>query len=221
MVESSEPLDPHRLTLRGGALCLDFVNTVDPRTGVNDVDYLGSYDALVAWGEHAGAVTEEAGRRLRRRARGDAQAAAAVLSAGLEFREALYRTFAQLAEERHPAAADLACVSRAVSAALARVQLVPDEDGHGALRYRLDWHPADDELDRVLWPVARSAADLLASPELSRVRVCAGDDCGWAFLDVSKNRSRRWCTMDVCGNRAKARRHYARTRRRAARARRR
>ena len=66
--------------------------------------------------------------------------------------------------------------------------------------------------DRMLWPVTRSAAELLVSGELSRVRTCANDTCGWLFMDTSKNRSRRWCDMNDCGNRAKARRHYARKR---------
>jgi len=64
----------------------------------------------------------------------------------------------------------------------------------------------------VLWPVAHDAAELLASDQLPRLRECAADDCCWLFLDESKNRSRVWCDMRVCGNRAKARRHYARTR---------
>ena len=67
-------------------------------------------------------------------------------------------------------------------------------------------------LDQVLWPVAQSAAELLVQGSLERIRECPGQGtCGWLFLDLSKNASRRWCDMRVCGNRAKARRHYART----------
>jgi predicted RNA-binding Zn ribbon-like protein len=75
-----------------------------------------------------------------------------------------------------------------------------------------DWEwLVDDDLVRVLWPVARSAAVLLVSEQLSRVRICDADTCRWLFLDTSKSGRRRWCDMKVCGNRAKARRHYART----------
>lgn len=74
------------------------------------------------------------------------------------------------------------------------------------------WDDAAPALDRPLWPVARSLAELLTSDELPRVRECAADNCAWLFIDTSKNRSRRWCDMAVCGNRAKARRHYARAR---------
>ena len=58
----------------------------------------------------------------------------------------------------------------------------------------------------------RSAAELLTSPDLPLVRECAGYDCGWLFMDTTKNRSRRWCDMATCGNRAKGRRHYERRR---------
>jgi predicted RNA-binding Zn ribbon-like protein len=63
-----------------------------------------------------------------------------------------------------------------------------------------------------LRPIARSAAELLTSETLSRVRECGGATCTWLFLDASRNRSRRWCSMESCGNRAKARRHYRRRR---------
>lgn len=62
----------------------------------------------------------------------------------------------------------------------------------------------------MLWPVARSAAELLTSPDAQRVRECALRSCSWLFVDRSRNRRRRWCDMKTCGNRAKARRHYRR-----------
>ena len=76
---------------------------------------------------------------------------------------------------------------------------------------------ADDEgaLDRPLWPVLRSAAALLTSDDIARIRECAAERCAWLFIDHSRNRSRRWCDMRDCGNRAKARRHYARAKARA------
>ena len=72
--------------------------------------------------------------------------------------------------------------------------------------------PAKLDLDRVTWWVARSAAELMTSPDLPFVRECASYDCGWLFMDTTKNRSRRWCDMSTCGNRAKGRRHYERKR---------
>ncbi len=80
-----------------------------------------------------------------------------------------------------------------------------------------EWDAGGDVLARPLWALARSAADLLTSPRLSRVRECPGEDgCGWLFLDTSKNGSRRWCSMQGCGSRAKARRYAGRRRGRSA-----
>jgi predicted RNA-binding Zn ribbon-like protein len=89
------------------------------------------------------------------------------------------------------------------------------EVGAGGERWRWRWAgdaESEPALDRVLWPVARSAAELLTSDDLAAVRECAAPDCRWLFLDRSRNRSRRWCAMATCGNRSKARRHYRRGR---------
>jgi len=88
---------------------------------------------------------------------------------------------------------------------------------HGGLtpsgsRFEWGWPGAAPDLDRVAWWVARSAAELLTSPDLTFVRECASYDCGWLFMDATKNRSRRWCDMRTCGKRAKSRRHYERRR---------
>ena len=80
--------------------------------------------------------------------------------------------------------------------AMARTQLVPENDG-------FTWTWPDDVvvLERAIWPVVRSAADLLISGELDRVRECAASDCSWLFFDESRNRSRRWCSMSSSGTR--------------------
>jgi len=59
--------------------------------------------------------------------------------------------------------------------------------------------------------VAAAAAKVAIEQRLDRVKVCPADDCRWAFYDTSRNRSRQWCSMDICGNRAKARAHRARS----------
>jgi predicted RNA-binding Zn ribbon-like protein len=76
--------------------------------------------------------------------------------------------------------------------------------------YRWSWAGDCSCLERPVWQIAHSAADLLASGQLDRVRRCGSDTCEWLFLDGSRNRSRRWCDMSTCGNREKARKHYRR-----------
>ena len=79
--------------------------------------------------------------------------------------------------------------------------------------YRWEWQSEGGNLlDRILWPIAESAANLLTSQDRADIRECDAPDCEWLFLDHSRNGSRRWCDMKSCGNRQKARRHYRRAR---------
>ena len=193
------------LKLIGGRACLDFTNTVASHGPPPSGDRLASYPDLVAWALHAGLVDRAGAARLARAERADPLRAGRVLRRALRLREALYGLFRAAIEARNPRPLDLATLNHDLSQALAHLELVRTAEG-----LALDWPRDEVPLERVLWPVVRSAADLLASPgDLSRLRHCAGDDCDWLFLDQSRNRSRRWCDMRDCGNRAKVRRFYA------------
>ncbi|MBD0328163.1 MAG: ABATE domain-containing protein [Pyrinomonadaceae bacterium] len=194
--------------LVGGSLCLDFTNTVGGRRGSEVVqEKLNSYADLIAWSGHAGLLTDTEARRLMRQAAQSPVEANEVLERAIALREALYRIFTAQVHNAAPKPADLALLNAELSNALARSEITVTEAG-----FTWDWSDQRNRLDRVLWPIVRSAADLLTSGDLDRVRECAGDACGWLFVDTSKNHSRRWCDMSDCGNRAKARRHYARAR---------
>jgi predicted RNA-binding Zn ribbon-like protein len=196
-----------RLKLVGGALCLDFTNTTGWRPDPRGEECLHDYKDVVAWAEHAGAVSETEARRLLRRAKSDPERARAVHSRAVAVREALYRIFSASAAGRLAGSPDIDLVNRAVGDAYRHLCIAPHDGG-----FAWEWRDARDALDLPLWVIARSAADLLVSPELPRVRECSGHRCDWLFLDASRNRSRRWCDMANCGNRAKARRNYARRR---------
>jgi predicted RNA-binding Zn ribbon-like protein len=208
---------PAAATMRlvGGDPGLDFVNTVGGRepTGRGAVkvraDKLASYADLVAFAVHAGLIDPGAGRGLRRRGDARPREAAAALGRAVGFREALYRTLQALRRGRRPAPADLAALNDEIAAARSREALAAGREG-----LRWEWRGAGERLESPLWPVARAAAALLVSPELSRLRQCGGDDCGWLFLDRSRNRSRQWCTMEDCGNLSKVRRFRRRHARR-------
>jgi predicted RNA-binding Zn ribbon-like protein len=107
--------------------------------------------------------------------------------------------------------ADLATVQSGLPEALAhqKVEAQAAKNGDTDAAFHWAWDESDD-LAAPLWPVLRSAAQVLTGDDLTRVRECDSDSCRWLFLDCSRNRSRRWCDMQVCGNRAKARRHYRR-----------
>jgi len=191
----------------GGALCLDFVNTANRRPGLPWKDKLGGYPDLVLWSVQAGTVSDEKSRKLAQAARADPAGARSVLERARALREASYRAFHALEHGRSPAPADLRALNAELAAALAHARVEPGAEG-----FVWGWQRAPLALDEPLWPIARSTAELLTSPEVARVRGCASERCFWLFVDRSKNRSRRWCEMKSCGNRAKARAHRRRMR---------
>src|SRR5687768_2028962 len=198
--------DIEGLDLVGGELCLDFVNTGSSRQLGPFVERLRGYEDLVRWGERTGALTSEESAALRASAERDPAHAAHVLDEARVLREAIYRVFRARRDGVQPSSADLALLNAAAARATAAQQLIVTEAG-----FDVTW-PETDALERAWWPVATSAMALLLSQDVARVKECASDNCNWLFLDASKNRSRRWCEMKDCGNRAKARRHYARRR---------
>jgi predicted RNA-binding Zn ribbon-like protein len=202
--------------LTGGALCLDFVNTLNHRNQAGrEQELLPSYAHLLAWCRQARALPSPEAARLARLARMGSRRAAAALRLAIRLREALYRIFSAAAAGRLPADADLRLLNAMAAEALSRQWIVHRDRG-----FVWEWRQAGSDLRRPLWPVVRSAVELLTSDERRGVRECASPTCSWLFLDHSRNHSRRWCDMKVCGNRAKARRFYRRARRTRARRRR-
>lgn len=195
------------LALLGDELCLDFVNTVEPRGVDQPQEFLASYSDLVAWSSHVGIVTTAEAEHLLREATARQAEAEAVHQRAIALRETLYRVFLSVVERRPAETRDLEPLNAALAPTLSRLRIVPLQEG-----FAWDWHVQDGHLDRMLWPIVRSAAELLTNGPLDRLKQCAG--CSWLFLDGSRNRTRRWCDMRVCGNRAKARRHYERQRER-------
>ncbi len=202
--------------LVGGRRCLDFVNTVDSHKKTRPKEYLIDYAALAVWGRHAGLLGEATALELVREAERRPDAAADVLRRARELRGALYRIFSDIASQRTLQQAGaapgarlaLATLNAMLGAAPRRSQLVYDPPG-----FRWDWDDVVDPLEQPLWQVLWSAVDLLTTADVARVGECQGENCSWLFFDTSRAHSRRWCSMEDCGNRAKARRHYARQQR--------
>jgi len=192
------------MKLIAGHPCLDFVNTVGGRvTGPAAVlrDKLADYGTLARWSHAAGLSNDQEVRRLKRAARLNPQRAARTLVRAVRLREALYRIFESQLRGGRPRAADVTVLRREISAARAHQQL--RVSGFGFI-WALD--DSRDTLDTPLWRISHSSAELLTSANVARLRQCAGDECGWLFLDTSRNRKRRWGDMKDCGNRAKVRR---------------
>ena len=190
--------------LTGGALCFDFANTVDSRSAPKQrVDNLTGYAAFASWARQSGVVSAREAGELARAATKQSDAAGRVFREAVELRETIYHVFSAIAGGSIPSEQDLLLLGSYAQEAFSHMHLI-------AAGSRFEWgldQRSRDSLMTLLWPIAKSAVDLLASEDLAKVRECAADNCGWLLMDRSRNQSRRWCDMKICGNREKVRRH--------------
>lgn len=192
--------------LSGGALALDFLNTLDERRGAQ-VERLKDYDTLVDWALQAGALSDQQADALIKAARHDPTRGTRVLKDALKLREFLFKAIQAVVTKDRLEESDLKTLNGWVAKASRQRQL---SASNGVLVW--SWGDAGLEPNVMLWRIVESAATTLASGDLRRrLRVCGGPTCAWAFLDFSPKRNRQWCDMSVCGNRAKVRRHYQRS----------
>jgi predicted RNA-binding Zn ribbon-like protein len=190
-----------------GEPCLDFVNTLDNRAiPGHETELLENYSVLMEWAVQSGLVSPRQRRTLSSLANLHPEQAQLVLRSAVQLREGLYRAFLRVVNDQAPAPADLALIGGYVASTYSHLRLLP----HGHI-FRMEWSAPAERLDSVLWPVVKSAVELLTSEDLKRVRQCDVSTCRWFFVDRSKNHSRRWCDMKICGNRVKARRFYKRS----------
>ena len=209
-----DPVTPYKYV--GGDQALDFINTVDWTERGPEKDRFASYDRLLEWAVGARALTSAELDGLRRTAARDDYAAEQVVRDAVALRELLERTFSRLVREKRIDEEVAELNGGWLGRALAEMALTGRE-GDGSLT--LAWPRAAESLEAPLWSVAWSAARLLASDEAARIRRCAGIDCGWFYVDRSRNGLRRWCQMETCGTLMKTRRRAernARTRKRTA-----
>jgi predicted RNA-binding Zn ribbon-like protein len=200
-------VEPYPYGMDAGRLCLDFANTASALSDGQREERLISYGRLVSWARKAGVVGEEQAAALLAEAARRPEEAGAVLLRARALRDAIQTLFVDAAERRSADDAALATLNDALGETMGASRIVATPGGG------FRWAPGEGgTLDRMLPPVVRSAADLLTSEELARVRACAAGDCLWLFLDTTRNRSRRWCDMKSCGNRMKVRRHRERRR---------
>lgn len=192
-----------RFEFIAGALCLEFANTIhDSRAEDKGEELLAISDVLV-WAQEAGLLTLADRHRLAAYFSRNPHEATAALVKSTAIRDLLLSIFAGIANGRAVRSQRLDELNSALAQAPALLRVHKQSD-----RIKAEWTSAADGLQQVLFAVLSSAADLLASDRLGRVRECASADCTWLFVDASRNRSRRWCDMSACGNRMKARRHY-------------
>jgi len=192
-----------------GDLALDLVNTIDNRDDPEHrKELLNTYSDLIVWARGAGILNSEQTADLQRQAAKSSVQARGALRRVKVLREALYRIFSAIAEQKQPSSSDVALLDSLDKQAMAHRRI-----GKGAGGYQWQWRADGAELDLILWQVAKAGAELLTSDLVYNVRACAAENCRWLFVDTSRNHARRWCDMKVCGNREKVRRFQERAHR--------
>ncbi len=193
--------DPDRAATQffGGRVCLDFANTLDWRTSDQPQELIPNYGALVAWSTRRGTLPPRALANLRSRATSHPLEAEAVLADAFALRAELWKIADALRRQR---AIDLVRVNRMLLSLPPQPRLVKHEN-----TFVHDLKGAN--LQEPLWPVLWSLTSVLSSSDAGRLGCCQATGCGWFYVDESPNRTRLWCSSEVCGNRERARRAYA------------
>ncbi len=202
------------LNLIADNVCVDFVNTVERGVRYLHQDWLGSYKDFLLWSRKAGVIDADEFTRLATQFSANRSKASRVFDRAMRLRTLLREIFVAITSG--PAA-----ITSGSEISAAAIKDLNEFITEAHLARKLEWvgqravwrWRADSvAMELPLWTLAMAAADLLIAEQLQRIRRCANPQCSWMFVDTSKNKRRRWCEMDVCGNQAKARGHYARSR---------
>ncbi len=190
-----------------GNLTLNFANTMDWHASDQPEELLKHYNDLVIWSRDFGVLNEEETQSLLTQAKRQPKKADEALKSALFLRETIYRIFSAIALGGEPEGEDLETLQASMAQTVAEAEIVSKGKS-----FAWTWISDPPTFKQMLWPVTGAAVDLLLSNHLPQVGQCADDrGCGMLFIDTSRNHSRQWCSMDACGNRAKAQRHYKRS----------
>lgn len=198
---------PAPFELRGGHPALDFVNSLDDRFGTNGpVELLVDYADLLRFSEQTGLLGARQARLLASLV--NPAAAARALRAARELREALAAAFYGNLDGRPPPAAATRTLERHFHEAARHRELRWQSSGgrSAVAAIRWQWGRYESRAELPVWILSQTASQLMTSDAMARVRACGAQTCRWLFLDTSRNHTRRWCNMQICGNRMKARR---------------
>lgn len=197
------------ISLDGGWLCLDFVNTVHSRTVEEPFEYLPGYEELLDWSVKLEIVSPSERKALETAARDNQTEADQALAHLIEAREVLYNFFLAIARNKTPDDHIQIKFNSLLSETMSRLGLRVAAN----LEVQQHWKHSSDDLLYPLYPIVKSAYDLLTMDRADRVKECGA--CGWLFLDQSKNKSRKWCSMESCGSNVKAKRYYHRNKKKS------
>src|ERR1700704_1591713 len=195
------------LPLVGGALAFDLTNTSSGRGGPKWLEHLQTAGDVIDWARHTKILTARDAKKLHQRIDADRRLAARLLDEMLALRELIHSVGVNMAATSRARARHVDELVRIHAACLSGAHLIPS-----ASTFVWVWNPMETPVEAILGPIVLSALSVLTGSDLSRIKRCPGDHCGWLFFDATKNKRRRWCEMEVCGNRAKQKRRRRRGR---------
>lgn len=198
------PENENKFYFVGGQLSLDFINT-HVGMGEEPEDFLSVFSDLVSWLQQAG-VLDNAQAKAALSSWGQRPEAKQLLAQARKLRSVLRDMAQRLAAGKSIGQGILDEINRVLAQETGCNQLVRIPGG-----YEFHFHPARREAMHLLTPIAKSAAELLSDNEPLRIRKCGNPVCSLYYYDTSKNHTRRWCSMAVCGNRMKAAAFYQRS----------
>jgi predicted RNA-binding Zn ribbon-like protein len=189
------------LALVGGQLAFNFANTTSGRGGQRRLEHLRTAGDIAVWAHHAQIIGKASARDLELRCTDSPPLAKRLRQRVLALRDVVYDIGVALAggKPAHPQALDRLAGVHAECVRAGRLRKIEGT-------YSWTWNIIDYPAEAILGPIVLSALSLVCQGNLSRIKQCPGNDCGWLFFDSTKNNNRRWCEMEVCGNRAKQRR---------------
>lgn len=190
------------LELDGGSLCLDLVNSVRNRFEDPLFEFIVTPEDLILWGSRTQIIEKNYKRGLENYILRNQEKAKHDLRKILKTRELLYRIFLKLSQKKLPEEKDILLFNKELSLVLNHLKLEIQD----SLEVKILWDNKSSDLLWMLFPIVKSAYDLLISDFKDRIKEC--QNCGWLYLDKSKNNSRLWCNMKTCGNTVKIKKYY-------------
>ena len=187
----------------GGDICFDFINTVNTRRKGVDFEYLSSYDTFLDWCEKTALCTTKQRRQLKKYAQQHSMEKAKSLESVIRLRETLYALFSEIASKQTVGETILHSFNTYLHTCFKQIE-IKVQNGKFSLAYK----KIDENLLFPTWPIIYAAYKMLLSDQLDRVKECY--NCGWIFLDQTKNGQRKWCNPSTCGSVEKSRRYYER-----------
>ena len=191
------------MRLDGGVVCFDFVNTIPDRVDGTNRDHLKNFNDLIYWAMKAKILEPSAVNALEKAGEQNQKKSRDFFAEAIALRTLIYAIFHPISKQQKVKPVHLAEFNALTTTYFSFLELTTTKEG-----FAQQWSFAPNHFYSITAPILKSAHALLLSEKLSRVKECP--NCGWLFLDTTKNGKRRWCSMEDCGSTVKSLEYYYR-----------